>query len=85
MTLAKKDYDAQAAEEAFTRLRASFQGGHPAPKDDAMAGMVSVIVYAAVAQANALDEIAKEMKAIADHLLVCSTKADSSKHPAKGH
>lgn len=64
MALAKIDYDAQAAEEAFTRLRASFQGGGPLPKDDAWAAVHSVAVYAAIAQAHALERIAQALEAL---------------------
>lgn len=67
MALAKKDYDAQAAEEAFTRFRSQLQGGAPPVVGESTGALLACLAYAAIAQAHALEEIAKAAKEVADH------------------
>jgi len=68
MTLAKKDYDAQAAEEAMNRYVAFLQE-HGAPTDDnALSSLTAVAVYAQIAQAHALESLATQVSYLTDVL-----------------
>lgn len=61
MALAKVDYDAQAAEEAWTRLLKHIHDGPPPAIGESTGGLLSVLCFAAIAQAHALEAIVKKL------------------------
>lgn len=64
MALAKRDYDAQAAEEAFTRLR-KWMDNPPGPMvGESTGGLLAVLCYAMIAQAHAMEDIARSVASI---------------------